>query len=167
MDFNVGKNIRFGELNWVVIENNNGHCLLLCQKTFSCAWDTSYRIDYGESVDWPNCELYDWLNDDFRNYYLNENEQLCICEGEQYYGHYKNKAEIFILDCGAHDYYVEKICKSNEKYENLRANHPNINPFWYLDSSSMFDSETDPLMKCNVRPAIWIDICLAKELGVL
>lgn len=139
--------VRFGKYNWIIVESNAYGCLLLCDiteenKEFMQYWDRSCRFDEGQSVEWPDCELCNWCNDDFIKMAFSEIEAECIL----------NKPE------RANNYISEQVGVFLLKQDILSYNK------WGIDSADYFESDADPYEEKLAQPAIWIDLILSSEL---
>lgn len=146
----VGKNVHFGKCDWKILEWNSTGCLLVYAtpgaREFYIKWDASYRADWGGDIEWPNCELFDYLNGEFLEKTFTEEERICIRP---------------VKECS------DKQCKAfllgweeSKTYGLHTRDYLGNDEEWFRDSSSVFESECDPLAEKYIRPAIWIDFAM-------
>lgn len=150
----IGKKVRFGKYNWKIIAWNYYGCMLICDvldgdRFFIQAWDRSCRLDFGEEVVWPKCELYDWLNDDFLKSSFSEEESACIVD-EASCIHNPNSAQagVFLL----------------ERSELIKHTNIHIDNCWALDADVWDYDEEAVTNEKYVQPVIWIDFALIDSL---
>lgn len=151
----IGKKCRFGKFDWTIIDWNLRGCMLLCNDVqngdycFRQAWDRTYRIDHGEDVSWPRCELHDWLNEDFRVSTFSEEEAACIIDDACYANRFStDQVGVFLL----------------EKNELIKYTNVHIEDCWTLDFDSYTYGEDEVTYEKYVQPAIWIDLDLINSL---
>lgn len=156
----IGKKLYFGRHKWQILEWNTSECLLLCDvygkvECFSMPWDTSYRNDWGENIEWPRCELCAFLNDDFCRTAFTETEKSCIRD-EAYRVLDSEQRGVFLLSRSEHQKYG--FCDNSALFGIGSENE------WFRDSANTFDSECDPLESKCIRPAIWLDFGMTDAL---
>lgn len=150
----VGEKVYFGKHKWKIIDWSPYGCMLICDvlggdQFFLHAWDRSYRLDFGEEVVWPKCELYDWLNDDFLKSSFSEEESACIVtEASSIHNLKSEQVGVFLL----------------ERSELIKHTNIHIDNCWALDADVWdYDEEAVANKKC-VQPVIWIDFALIDSL---
>ena len=150
----LGKKVRFGKHNWTIIEWNCSGCKLICDvlegdNFFLGAWDRTYRLDRGEDVFWPKCELHDWLNDDFIKSSFSEEEAACIIsEACSINAFDSDQIGVFLLN----------------RQELMVYTNIDVNNCWTLDTEIYFYGEDEVTYEKYIQPVIWIDFSLVKSL---
>lgn len=148
------KKIHFGKYKWKIIDWNPHGCMLICDvlggdQFFLQAWDRTYRLDIGEEVVWPKCELYDWLNDDFLKSSFSEEESACIVtEASSIHNLKSEQVGVFLL----------------ERSELIKHTNIHIDNCWALDADVWDYDEEAVANKKYVQPVIWIDFALIDSL---
>jgi len=150
----IGLKLRFGKYNWKIINWEANGCMLLCDvldgnQFFRQAWDRSYRLDAGEDVAWPKCELHDWLNDVFMKNAFSEEELACVVNDPCRNGDFTtDQVGVFLLARS------ELI-----KYTNIHVEY-----CWTLDADVWDYDEEAVTNEKYVQPVIWIDFALIDSL---
>lgn len=150
----IGKKIYFGKYTWKIIDWNFYGCKLICDvfggdQFFLHAWDRTSRLDIGEEVAWPRCELYDWLNDDFLRSSFSEEESACIInEASSIHNLDSEQSGVFLL----------------ERSELIKHTNIYIDNCWTLDADVWDYDEEAVTNEKYVQPVIWIDFALIDSL---
>lgn len=150
----IGLKLRFGKYNWKIINWEANGCMLLCDvldgnQFFRRAWDRTYRLDVGEDVAWPKCELHDWLNGVFLKDAFSEEESACIVNEPCRIGDFTtDQVGVFLL-----------LRSELIKYTNIHVDY-----CWTLDADVWDYDEEAVTNEKYVQPAIWIDFALLDSL---
>lgn len=159
-----GKTVKFGANEWIIIDSTACGYLLMSCESVEYLWDGYYRIDDGKTIEWPNCELFEWLNDDFVKEIFSDEERACVvdCSGKVNRNN-DNQVGVFVLSEKEYRAYSKKRASIDNETNSYDHN------CWYRDSGEemMFEHDEDaPLQWPHVFPAIWIDNYLVKEVGL-
>lgn len=150
----IGLKLCFGRYNWKIINWEANGCMLLCDvlegnQFFRQVWDRSYRLDVGEDVAWPKCELHDWLNDDFMKDAFSEEESACIVNEPCRIGSFTtDQAGVFLL----------------ARSELIKHTNIPVDCCWTLDADVWEYDEEAVTNEKYVQPVIWIDFDLIDSL---
>ena len=150
----IGLKLRFGKYNWKIINWEANGCMLLCDvldgnQFFRQAWDRSYRLDVGEDVAWPKCELHDWLNDDFMKDAFSEEESACIVNEPCRIGDFTtDQVGVFLLP----------------RSDLIKHTNIHVDYCWTLDADVWDYDEEAVTNEKYVQPVIWIDFAFIDSL---
>ena len=71
---NVGKTVRFGKMDWTILDRNADGCLLLANRCIDvCVWDTSEP-----PLEWEESELCRYLKTEYMDKIFSDEEQACL-----------------------------------------------------------------------------------------
>lgn len=158
-----GEKIRFGAVNWRVVEHQNGKTLLIKDKAIG---STPYQAD-GKAVTWEDSSSRRWLNQEFVEETFSDLEQEAILDTTVI----AEDNPVYHTDAGNDT--TDKVflfsCSEVEKYKDVL--HDTQNCWWlrtpgaqknsacfvYSDKTVMdygYDVANSTIM---IRPAIWVD----------